>query len=81
MTHTDFQFSTKAKTLKSLESRLESARIAPLYFFTVQDWNRNKSGCLAKVTSLLGTGPWVVRSSCGQEDTMESANAGALKLF
>ena len=48
-----------------------------MYFFTVEEWNKNKSGCLAKVTSLLGSGPWVVRSSCGQEDTMESANAGA----
>jgi phosphohistidine swiveling domain-containing protein len=81
MTHTDFQFSTKAKTLKSLENRLDSARIAPLYFFTVQDWNKNKPGCLDKVTSLLGLGPWVVRSSCGREDTMESANAGAYETI
>ena len=50
MTYTDFPVSTKAKTLKSLEDRLESARIAPLYF-TVEEWNKNKSGCLAKVTS------------------------------
>ena len=81
MTYTDFQFSTKAKTLKSLENRLDSARIAPLYFFTVQDWNKNKPRCLDKVTSLLGLGPWVVRSSCGREDTMESANAGAYETI
>ena len=48
-----------------------------MYFFTVEDWHQNKSGCLAEVASLLGAGPWVVRSSCGQEDTLESASAGA----
>ena len=77
MIDTNFQFSTKAKTLKSLENLLQNARIAPLYFFTVQDWNKNKSSCLAKVVPLLGSGPWIVRSSCGQEDTLDSANAGA----
>ena len=79
MTNVSFQFSTKAGTLKSLQNVLKSARIAPMCHFTVQDWNNDKTGCVAEITSTLASGPWIVRSSCGSEDTLESANAGAYK--
>ncbi|MDC0307426.1 PEP-utilizing enzyme [bacterium] len=70
-------FSTKAGTLASLQGVLKSARIAPLRSFTVADWQAHRQACQREVTESLGTGPWIVRSSCGQEDGVEVSNAGA----
>ncbi len=70
-------FSTKASTLALLQSRLRSARIAPLVRFTVGDWRQDRGSCLALVSSSLGAVPWIVRSSCQQEDGAGKSNAGA----
>ena len=70
-------FSTKAGTLTLLQGRLASARVAPLIFFTVADWRANRAGCLARVPSTIGNGPWIVRSSCQREDSAGKSNAGA----
>lgn len=70
-------FSTKAGTLAQLQGRVRSARIAPLVWFTVQDWRANRAACLARVAPAVGKGPWIVRSSCQREDGAGSSNAGA----
>jgi hypothetical protein len=70
-------FSTKAGTLARLQGQLSSARIAPLIFFTVADWQANRIACLARVRLALGDGPWIVRSSCQREDGASKSNAGA----
>jgi len=70
-------FSTKAGTLAALQSVLTTARIAPLHIFTVAQWQAVRSVCLSGITECLGTGPWIVRSSCGREDGEVSSNAGA----
>jgi hypothetical protein len=70
-------FSTKAGTLELLQGRLRSARIAPLVCFTVQDWLADPAACLERVAHELGTGPWIVRSSCHREDGHDCSNAGA----
>ena len=69
-------FSTKGGTLELLSGRIEKARIAPLVRFKVVDWRNELSGCLAKVAT-LGSGPWIVRSSCHREDSDKGSNAGA----
>lgn len=69
-------FSTKARTLASLEGVLKSARIAPIRTFTVADWNSKHQACLRSVTNGFGNGPWIVRSSCGREDSNFESNAG-----
>ncbi|MBI96966.1 MAG: phosphoenolpyruvate synthase [Verrucomicrobiales bacterium] len=70
-------FSTKAGTLNALKGVLKTASIAPLQVFTVADWHEDQSACVAKVVEGLGSGPWIVRSSCGREDGFASSNAGA----
>lgn len=72
-----FTFSTKAGTLAILQGVLKTARIAPLYFFNVAEWQANRSLCLSKITDSLGAGPWIVRSSCAREDRATHSNAGA----
>jgi hypothetical protein len=69
-------FSSKARTLESLQDNLKSARIAPLVIFTVQEWKVRQEYCLNEVLTVLGTGPWIVRSSSINEDQTEASNAG-----
>jgi len=71
------QFSSKAGTLALLYDKLHSARIAPLEYFTVAEWQSDKAGCISKIQSNIGVGPWIVRSSCQREDAAEKSNAGA----
>jgi len=71
-------FSTKADTLIALQGVLKSARIAPLRSFSVGDWEADSHACQSTVLETLGTGPWIVRSSCSREDGLEVSNAGAL---
>jgi hypothetical protein len=70
-------FSTKANTLAVLQSLLKTARIAPIYSFSVMDWESDRNACLSHVIEGLGSAPWIVRSSCLREDGIESSNAGA----
>jgi len=70
-------FSTKAGTLNQLQGKLSNAVIAPLVYFTVADWQTDAASCIHKVEECLGTGPWIVRSSCQREDTKASSHAGA----
>lgn len=70
-------FSTKAGTLRTLEDRLQSARIAPQACFRVAEWKAARAACLANVPAALGPGPWIVRSSCCREDTCNASYAGA----
>lgn len=70
-------FSTKAGTLTSLQGVLKSARIAPLYSFSVADWQKDRSECLAGILETHSSGPWIVRSSCRREDGAKLSNAGA----
>jgi glutamine kinase len=71
------KFSTKAGTLFALQGVLKSAYILPLYAFTVGDWKAGRSLCLSGIARHLGTGSWIVRSSCGREDAEAASNAGA----
>jgi len=70
-------FSTKAGTLAAMQGVLKAARIAPLRVFTVGEWQADRSVCLSGIADGLGTGPWIVRSSCGREDGATHSNAGA----
>lgn len=70
-------FSTKAGTLKNLFGSLKNAVIADLFIFTVEDWSKHRQRIVLGVSSSLGHGPWIVRSSCNQEDNWQSSGAGA----
>jgi len=62
-------FTTKAGTLAALQGVLKSGRIAPMHVFTVAEWQANPSVCVVDIADSLGPGPWIVRSSCGREDS------------
>jgi hypothetical protein len=70
-------FSTKAGTLAQLRGRLKSAEVAPLLYFTVNDWRTITAQCLQAISPSLGEGPWIVRSSCHREDAADASHAGA----
>ena len=69
-------FSTKASTLLALKEVLKSAQIAPLVLITIDEWLADKGACLTNIVNSLGSGPLIVRSSCGLEDTGKFSNAG-----
>lgn len=70
-------FSTKAGTLAAVSDHIKTARVAPLVFFTVSDWTRDRDECISQTSATLGPGPWIVRSSSLQEDALATSNAGA----
>ena len=70
-------FSTKAGTLASLQGVLQTACIAPLHAFSVGSWQTDRNSCLAGLAETLGSDLWIVRSSCGREDGIDSSHAGA----
>lgn len=59
-----------------MKERLKTARIAPVAHFSVGEWRVDSALCLALV-SVLGDGPYAVRSSCEQEDGLDGSNAGS----
>ncbi|MBF0125682.1 MAG: phosphoenolpyruvate synthase [Magnetococcales bacterium] len=71
-------FSTKAGTLEYLQTRLDGvARVAPLLYFTVRQWQEDRRVCLEAVTPAIGAAPWIIRSSCRREDGVTASQAGA----
>ena len=71
------EFSTKARTLTTLHGKISTARILPLVFFTVEKWRSEPEICRGNILDDLGKGPFIVRSSCAREDSVEGSNAGA----
>ena len=69
-------FSTKADTLLRLQGKLSTAQIAPIVVFTLADWEIDRLVCLEKVLFNLDDGPWIIRSSCMEEDNSCRSNAG-----
>jgi hypothetical protein len=45
-------FSTKAETLERLRGEIQSARIAPIFFFKVADWYPKHLGLCVRVRSV-----------------------------
>lgn len=70
-------FSSKAGTLVALQGLLNKARVTPMTVFSVAQWQSNREMCLSGIGRILGSGPWIVRSSCAREDGKTFSNAGA----
>ena len=69
-------FSSKAKTLQNLSTILLSAKIVPLIYFSVEDWNRDSGVCLSRILHRFVDTRFIVRSSCNREDGNAYSNAG-----
>lgn len=72
-----FEFSTKARTLQSLLGILQAGRIPPIVFFPVRQWRDDPKKKDQEISKTLGSGPWMVRSSCAREDGTTASHAGA----
>lgn len=70
------KISTKANTLKSLEPRLEKARIERLFIFTVKEWNIKESKIIESIENIFNGKKIVIRSSSQNEDLEYQSNAG-----
>lgn len=71
------EFASKARTLQSLRNRLTTAVVLPQLSFSVYEWKNDRSAHINKVRPIIGNGPYIVRSSCQQEDTQHISNAGS----
>ena len=71
------KFSSKARTLQSLEGIIKSARIPPLFIFSVSDWNSGRDSIIKNILNKLISKTYIVRSSSSGEDGESSSNAGA----
>lgn len=70
-------FGTKARTLERLKDQLKSAKILPIFIFTVGDWINDKSNIIRQTSEKLDPGPWIIRSSFSGEDRIGTSGAGA----
>lgn len=73
---TKLNFSTKARTLQSLHGILQAGRILPQVFFPVRHWRDDPKKKEKEILRALGSGPWIVRSSCAREDGAAASHAG-----
>lgn len=71
------QFSSKARTLKALETRLATCKVLPQECFTVQELERGLDAILSRVKARFPEQTLIVRSSAQCEDTQEESNAGS----
>ena len=72
-------FSTKANTLRNLKAVLKKSHIEPEYIFTVKEWNDSRKKILNDIRKLFTNSKIVARSSCLNEDSAETSNAGCYK--
>ena len=71
-----FVLTTKAKTLRTLQSRVTKARILDQVHFSVREWREKCKTVLAEILKYFGSQMLAVRSSSLQEDGFATANAG-----
>jgi glutamine kinase len=75
MNNSNLLFSSKANTLKFLQSKIKKSKIEKLYSFTVKEWNENNEIVLNHVKKYFSN-KIVVRSSAMGEDSFDKSEAG-----
>jgi glutamine kinase len=73
----NFEFQSKAKTLCTLEHMLSTAKILPMYHFRVKDWADKAHCVLDDIENKFHDIELIIRSSCKNEDQVDSSGAGA----
>jgi phosphohistidine swiveling domain-containing protein len=68
--------STKARTLESLRPCIRTATILPLYYFTVDDYNKHTDNIVSIISSKFENRFVIVRSSSLSEDAETNSMAG-----
>lgn len=75
------KLSTKAGTLQTLQGRLQSARVLPVYILHQSDYLRNKEKEILEIQNAFSEEKLAVRSSCQAEDQSDTSNAGRFESF
>jgi len=68
--------STKANTLKTLQSTLKKSVIEDMYVFTIAQWKTNHQEIINRLQQTFAGGAIAVRSSAIHEDTFDQSQAG-----
>jgi len=71
-----YKFGTKAETLERLGSLLSLSSVPKFYYFTVEEWQRNREAILKKASACFGRHRLIVRSSASFEDNAAATMAG-----
>jgi len=69
-------FTSKANTLKFLQSKISKSKIENIYDFTVHEWKTNKKNILNSISKFFSPHLVIVRSSAIGEDSLTSSKAG-----
>jgi len=71
-------FTSKSNVLQFLESNIKKSKIEKLYFFEIQNWNKNKIKILNEINNhFINSNHVIIRSSAIGEDSLESSKAGS----
>ncbi|MBM2817959.1 MAG: hypothetical protein HW401_549, partial [Parcubacteria group bacterium] len=70
------KFGTKAETLERLCGRLKMSIVDELIKFSVEEWEKDKTKILEKITSDFSGKKVIIRSSAFSEDCFSQSNAG-----
>ena len=73
-------FSTKANTIKYFYDKIKKSKIEEFYFFTVNEWEKNKKSILDNINTKFN-GKIVIRSSAIGEDSIASSQAGKFQTI
>ena len=71
-----FVMGSKSQTLERLHRRISSAIVLDQVRFTVADWQASAGEVRKQISSVLGRGPVIVRSSALSEDSWNASAAG-----
>jgi len=69
-------FSTKAEVLQELSKIISTAKILPIFRFTVSDFEKNKNIIVSDIQQFFSDEKLIIRSSAKTEDNFETSNAG-----
>jgi len=71
-----FKFGTKAETLDLLREKIGKSKICQSVVFTVEEWQKNPSGCTDRIRAEFAGRNIIIRSSALNEDAHDSTMAG-----
>jgi len=74
-----FVLSSKANTLRSLQSLLTKSKIEKMIVFRVHDWDENPNKIIKRIKQIFAPDTIIVRSSAINEDTFYSSSAGCFR--
>lgn len=80
MSNSNLLFSSKANTLRFLQSKVKKSKIEQLYSFTVKEWNENNEVVLNHIKKYFSN-KIVVRSSAIGEDSFDKSEAGKFETI